>query len=98
MVFSENLEMKSPKRRSLKIRHLTTSAPHNLKVGGPRAHFNSNIHHLDVKNDVRSLETKFACSRIMIRVRVRVTVTLRLTVGQFVCLGVEPLPGLMTRY
>jgi hypothetical protein len=30
-------------------------------------------------------------------VRVRVRVTLRLTVGQSVCLGVEPHPGLMTR-
>jgi hypothetical protein len=30
-------------------------------------------------------------------VRVRVRVTLRLTVGQSVCLGVEPCPGLMTR-
>jgi hypothetical protein len=29
--------------------------------------------------------------------RVRVIVTLRLTVGQSVCLGVEPRPGLMTR-
>jgi hypothetical protein len=29
--------------------------------------------------------------------RVRVRVTLRLTVGQSVCLGVEPRPGLMTR-
>jgi hypothetical protein len=28
---------------------------------------------------------------------VRVRVTLRLTVGQSVCLGVEPRPGLMTR-
>jgi hypothetical protein len=64
--FSKNFESKIPKRRSLKIRHLTASAPHNLKVGGPRAHFNSNIHHLDVRNDVRSLETKFACSKIVI--------------------------------
>jgi hypothetical protein len=29
---------------------------------------------------------------------VRVRVTLRLTVSQSVCLGVEPRPGLMTRY
>jgi hypothetical protein len=32
------------------------------------------------------------------RVRVRVRVTLRLTVSQSVCLGIEPRPGLMTRY
>jgi hypothetical protein len=32
------------------------------------------------------------------RVQVQVQVTLRLTVSQSVCLGVEPRPGLMTRY
>jgi hypothetical protein len=31
-------------------------------------------------------------------VRVRVRVTLRLMVSQSVCLGVKPLPGLITRY
>jgi hypothetical protein len=31
-------------------------------------------------------------------VKVKVKVTLRLTVGQSVCLGVEPRLGLMTRY
>jgi hypothetical protein len=31
-------------------------------------------------------------------VQVQVQVTLRLTVSQSVCLGVEPRPGLMTRY
>jgi hypothetical protein len=33
-----------------------------------------------------------------LRTSVRVRVTLRLTVSQSVCLGVEPRPGLMTRY
>jgi hypothetical protein len=32
------------------------------------------------------------------QVQVQVQVTLRLTVSQSVCLGVEPRPGLMTRF
>jgi hypothetical protein len=56
----------SPKRRSLKIRHLTANAHHNSNRGGPETHSNRNIHHLDVKNDVRSLETKFTWSKILI--------------------------------
>jgi hypothetical protein len=36
--------------------------------------------------------------RQRVRVRVRVRVTLRPTVSQSVCLGVEPRPGLMTRF
>jgi hypothetical protein len=33
-----------------------------------------------------------------VKVKVKVKVTLQLTVSQSVCLGVEPLLGLMTRY
>jgi hypothetical protein len=66
VVFSENFETKSPKRQSLKIRYLTAKGPHKPYRGVPQAHTNSTIHHLDVKNDVRSLETKFACSKIVI--------------------------------
>jgi hypothetical protein len=47
-----------------------------------------------VDNDVY-VAAGFNCR--LVRVRVRVRVTLRLTVGQSVCLGVEPRPGLMTR-
>jgi hypothetical protein len=66
VVFSKNFETKSPKWRTLKIRYFTASAHRNLKVGVAGTHAIRGIHHLDVKNDVRSLETKFACSKIVI--------------------------------
>jgi hypothetical protein len=38
------------------------------------------------------------CKCDCVQCQVKVKVTLRLTVGQSVCLGVEPRLGLMTRY
>jgi hypothetical protein len=48
--------------------------------------------------DVSVAVTDVTDASVRIRVRVRVRVTLRLTVSQSICLGVQPCPGVMTRY
>jgi hypothetical protein len=45
-----------------------------------------------------SASTRDSLRFLLVKVKVKVKVTLRLTVGQSVSLGVEPLLGLMTRY
>jgi hypothetical protein len=61
-----NFESERPKRRTLKIRYLTACADRKLRGGVPGAHANRGIHQVAVKNAVKALETKFACSKIVI--------------------------------
>jgi hypothetical protein len=60
------IDSRNSERTSLRIQYLTSCAAHKPSKGGPGASFNGNIHHLDVKNDVTSLETKFACYKTLI--------------------------------
>jgi hypothetical protein len=64
--FPLEIESRKSERYPLGIRDLTSCAAHKPSKGGPGASFNGNIYHLDVKNDVRSLENKFACSKTLI--------------------------------
>jgi hypothetical protein len=50
-------------------------------------------------NNNNNVGTSHKANRLLLPVvQVQVQVTLRLTVSQSVCLGVEPRPGLMTRF